>query len=59
MNKLNITLTRSAIGAKPKQKATIQALGLKKMQQTVTLVDSAATRGMIAKVAHLVTVTEA
>lgn len=59
MKKLNITLTRSAIGAKPKQKATIQALGLKKMQQTVTLVDSEATRGMIAKVAHLVTVTEA
>ncbi|MGL4624201.1 MAG: 50S ribosomal protein L30 [Culicoidibacterales bacterium] len=59
MKKLNITLTRSAIGAKPKQKATIQALGLKKMQQTVTLVDSDATRGMIAKVAHLVTVTEA
>ncbi len=59
MKQLNITLTRSAIGAKPKQKATIQALGLKKMQQTVTLVDSDATRGMIAKVAHLVTVTEA
>lgn len=59
MKQLNITLTRSAIGTKPKQKATIQALGLKKMQQTVTLADSVENRGMIAKVAHLVTVTEA
>lgn len=57
-NVLEITLTKSPIGAKPAQKKTLEALGLRKMQQTVTKADNAAMRGAVAKVAHLVTVTE-
>lgn len=56
---LNITLTKSTIGAIPKHKKTIIALGLKKMHHTVVLPDNAATRGMIQQVVHLVTVVEA
>ncbi len=57
-NVLEITLTKSPIGAKPGQKKTLEALGLRKMQQTVTKADNAAMRGAVTKVAHLVTVTE-
>ena len=57
-NKSAITLTKSPIGAKPAQRKTLEALGLRKMQQTVEKADNAAMRGAIAKVAHLVTVTE-
>ena len=59
MAKIKITLTKSTIGAQPKQRKTVQALGLRKMHQTVELEDSPATRGAVAKVSHLVTVTEA
>lgn len=55
---IKITLTKSPIGAQPKQRRTVAALGLRKMMQTVELADTPATRGAIAKVAHLVTVTE-
>lgn len=55
---IKITLTKSPIGAQPKQRRTVAALGLRKMLQTVELADTPATRGAIAKVAHLVTVTE-
>ncbi|MBS7344519.1 MAG: 50S ribosomal protein L30 [Caryophanon sp.] len=58
MAKLQITLTKSVIGAKPNQRKVVEALGLRKMNQTVEQADNAATRGAIAKVAHLVTVTE-
>ena len=58
MAKLQITLTKSLIGAKPNQRKVVEALGLRKMNQTVEQADNAATRGAIAKVAHLVTVTE-
>ena len=57
-NKLQITLTKSVIGSKPAQRKTVQALGLRKMNQTVEHNDNAAVRGMLDKVAHLVTVTE-
>ena len=57
-NKLEITLTKSLIGAKPAQRKTIEALGLRKMHQTVEHADNEAIRGAITKVAHLVTVTE-
>lgn len=57
-NKLEITLTKSLIGAKPAQRKTIEALGLRKMHQTVEHTDNEAIRGAITKVAHLVTVTE-
>ncbi|MEQ6355723.1 50S ribosomal protein L30 [Lysinibacillus sp. NPDC097287] len=57
-NKLEITLTKSVIGTKPAQRKTIEALGLRKLNQTVEKADNAATRGMIDVVAHLVTVKE-
>lgn len=57
-DKLKITLVKSPIGAIPKQKATVEALGLKKLNKTVELPDNAATRGMIQKVRHLVKVEE-
>jgi len=57
--KLKITLVRSTISGKVKQKATVEALGLKKIGQFVTQPDSPCTRGMIKIVSHLVTVEEA
>ncbi|MBR5315383.1 MAG: 50S ribosomal protein L30 [Firmicutes bacterium] len=58
MAMLKITLTKSTIGASPKQRKVVEALGLKKMHRSVELADTPATRGAIAKVAHLVTVEE-
>lgn len=55
---LKITLVKSPIGAIPKHRRTVEALGLKKMQKTVQLPDNAATRGMIQQVCHLVKVEE-
>lgn len=55
---LKITLTKSTIGAIPKQKATVAALGLKKIGQSVELKNNDATKGMIQKVRHLVKVEE-
>ena len=57
--KLRITLVRSTIGQVPKARATIAAMGLRKMHQTVELPDNAATRGQIQKVRHMVKVEEA
>jgi large subunit ribosomal protein L30 len=57
-NKLQITLKRSVIGRLQDQKATVQALGLRKIHQTVVHEDNAAIRGMINKVSHLVLVEE-
>ncbi|MCR5743104.1 MAG: 50S ribosomal protein L30 [Lachnospiraceae bacterium] len=56
--KLKVTLVKSPIGAVPKNKATVEALGLRKLHKTVELPDNAAVRGMIAKVKHLVKVEE-
>ena len=53
-DKLKITLVKSTIGAIPKHKKTVEALGLKKLHKTVELPDNAATRGMIHQVKHLV-----
>ena len=53
---LKITLMRSPIGAKPKHRATIEALGLKKLNATVEQKDNAAIRGMIQHVKHLIKV---
>ena len=58
MAKLKITLTRSLIGRPATQRATVKALGLKKLNTVVELDDSAALRGQIHKVEHLVTVEE-
>lgn len=56
--KLKITLVKSAIGAVPKNKKTVEALGLRKMHKTVEMPDNPAIRGMIRQVAHLVKVEE-
>ncbi len=55
---LKITLVKSPIGYSQRQKGTVIALGLKKVNQTVEHTDSAVIRGMIAKVSHLVVVEE-
>ena len=56
--KLEITLTRSIIGANEVQKKTIEALGLKKIRQSVVREDTDSVRGMINKVSHLLAVKE-
>jgi large subunit ribosomal protein L30 len=56
--KLKITLTKSTIGASPKQRKVVEALGLKKMHHSVELADTPATRGAVKKVSHLLTVEE-
>ena len=56
---LEITLVRSPIGYSKRQKATLKAMGLKKVNQRVVQDDTEAIRGMIDKVAHLVEVAEA
>ncbi len=57
--KLKITLVRSTIGQVPKARATVAAMGLRKLHQTVELPDNAATRGQIQRVRHMVKVEEA
>ena len=58
-DKLKITLVKSPIGAVPKHRATVKALGLTKMHKTVGMPDNAAVRGMIAQVSYMVKVEEA
>lgn len=58
MTTLRITYSKSAIGYKEDQKATIVALGFKRLYQTIEHEDSPVIRGMINKVSHLVTVEE-
>ena len=58
-DKLKVTLVKSTIGAVPKHKKTVEAMGLRKLNKTVELPDNAATRGLIQQVQHLVKVEEA
>ncbi|MBE5901546.1 MAG: 50S ribosomal protein L30 [Lachnospiraceae bacterium] len=55
---LKITLVKSPIGAVPKNKKTVEALGLRKLHQTVEKPDNEAVRGMIHQVQHLIKVEE-
>ena len=55
---LKITMVKSPIGYNMRQKNTVRALGLRRMNQTVTQEDTDVIRGMIAKVSHLVNVEE-
>jgi large subunit ribosomal protein L30 len=55
---IKVTLIRSPIGFPIPQKATVQALGLHRINQTVEHKDSPAVRGMLMKVIHLVRVEE-
>lgn len=56
--KLKITLVKSTIGAIPKHRKTVEALGLKKLNKTVEMPNNEAVRGMINQVKHLVKVEE-
>lgn len=59
MGKLKLTLVRSTIGRPKKQKATVEALGLRKMNHTVEKEATPQILGMVKKVEHLLSVTEA
>ena len=56
---LRITLVRSTIGEKPKTRAAVQTLGLRKIRQSTERPDTPSVRGLISRVAHLVEVEEA
>ena len=55
---LKIKKVKSEIGRPEKQRKILRGLGLNKLNNTVTLVDTPQTRGMINKVIHLVSVEE-
>ena len=56
--KLKITLVKSTIGAVPKNRKTVEALGLRKLNHSDEMEDNDAVRGMIRQVAHMVKVEE-
>ena len=56
--KLKITLVKSTIGAVPKNRATVESMGLRKIGQSVILPDNEATRGQIRQISHLIKVEE-
>lgn len=56
--KLKITLVKSTIGAVPKNRKTVEALGLRKLNKSVEMPDNAATRGQLQQIRHLVKVEE-
>jgi large subunit ribosomal protein L30 len=58
MTQLKVTQTKSQIGGKQNQRATLRSLGLKRVGQTVVIEDRPEFRGMVNTVAHLVTVEE-
>jgi large subunit ribosomal protein L30 len=55
---LKITLVRSTIGEKPKTRATVESLGLRKINQSVERPDSPDVRGMVFRAKHLLEVEE-
>ena len=57
--RIRITQVRSALGRQRIQQRTLDALGIRRHQQSVVHDDTPAVRGMIAKVGHLLEVTEA
>ena len=59
MADIRVTQVRSAIGSKPKQRGSLRALGLGRIGKTNVLPDRPEIRGMIARVPHLVEVTDA
>jgi large subunit ribosomal protein L30 len=58
MNTLHVTQTKSSNGSDKRQKDTLRSLGLRRIRHTVEVSDSPQIRGMIAKVSHLVEVSE-
>jgi len=59
VNTIKVKLVKSTIGAIPKHKKTIEALGLRKIGQIVEKQDNPQMRGMIQQVSHLVKIVEA
>jgi large subunit ribosomal protein L30 len=55
---ITVKLVRSKIGCTPKQRKTLEALGLRKIRQEKTFEDSPVVEGMVDKVKHLVEVTK-
>lgn len=58
MGQLRITWKKSAIGYSKRQKRTVRALGLKRLNHTVEHEDTPSIRGMVAAVQHLITIEE-
>lgn len=58
MAMLKVTLIKSTIGSTPYQKRVVEALGLRKIRQTVELPDTPQSRGAVTKVSHLLKVEE-
>ena len=56
--KIKVTLVKSPIGAIPKHRKTVEAMGLRKLNHSVELPDNEADRGMVQQVCHLVKVEE-
>jgi large subunit ribosomal protein L30 len=56
MKSLKVTQVRSGIGFDKKQKTALRSLGLRRLRHTVEVPDTPATRGLILRVRHLVTV---
>ena len=57
--RIRLRWVKSAIGFDRRQRATLRGLGLRRMQQTVEVLDTPSNRGMIRAVAHLVVVEDA
>ena len=55
---LKITLVKSTIGEKPKTRATVESLGLRKIRQSVERPDTPDVRGMVFRAKHLLDVEE-
>lgn len=58
MAMLKVTLMKSTIGSSPYQRRVVEALGLRKIRQTVELPDTPQSRGAVTKVIHLLKVEE-
>lgn len=56
---IRVTLVRSPIGYNKKQRANLRGLGLRRLHQTVEVIDQPCNRGMINKIIHLLKVEEA
>jgi large subunit ribosomal protein L30 len=56
--RVKVTLIRSTIGFNETQAKTVEGMGLRRLNHTVELADTPATRGMIHKVRHLVTISD-
>lgn len=56
--KLNVTMTKSKFGRLPRHQACLKGLGLRKINQTVEVLNTAENRGMINKISYMLKVEE-